>query len=117
MFYQFSNNQAAWLGEGGMVIGDGGFGQDDFVMTPYSNAETNSEPLFPHCFSSTCFYVEQCFGWWKNRWRILIRASQLTHEVQCALIYTTMILHNVCVVEQENKSSNWTTLLGQPIID
>ncbi len=100
-----------------MVIRDGGFGQDEFVMTPYSKTETNREHLFNHCFSSTSFYVEQCFRWWKNRWRILIRASQLTHVVQCALIYETMILHNVCVVERENKSSNWAALLGQTIID
>eukprot|EP00961_Rhodomonas_salina_P080452 1082489-Rhodomonas_salina.3 len=56
----------AWLGEGGCVIGDGGFGNHYFLMAPFANASTNSEIYFNYCFSSSRFYVEQCFGWWKN---------------------------------------------------
>jgi len=114
MFYQLRHNREEWLGEGGLVIGDGGFGNDGFLMAPFSNATTNREHLFNHCFSSTRFYVEQAFGWWKNRFRFLIRASQVTHREQCMMIYASMILHNVCVVAGETGGKqDWVQLLGQ----
>eukprot|EP00961_Rhodomonas_salina_P274204 3704702-Rhodomonas_salina.1 len=86
-------------------------------MTPFANALNNSEHLFNHCFSSTLFYVEQAFGWWKNRWLFLIRASMLSHADQCLFIYATMVHHNICVVCDENKQLNWDLLLGQTTID
>jgi hypothetical protein len=69
------------------------------------NAGSNHKHLFNHCFSSTQFYVEQAFGWWKS------------HDVQCVLIHSTLILHNVCVVERENELLNWGALLGQTVIN
>ena len=60
---EIRENKEEWLGKDGMIIGDGGFAQDDFLMTPFANARTNRDHLFNFCFSSTRFYVEQAFGW------------------------------------------------------
>eukprot|EP00961_Rhodomonas_salina_P241978 3268895-Rhodomonas_salina.1 len=99
------------------MIGDGGFAQDGWLMTPFANASTNRQHLFNFCFSSTRFYVEQAFGWWKNRFRFLIRASQLSHGNQSMLIYATMILHNLCVVCGDCEKREWKYLLGQTMVD
>ena len=63
MFYELLQQGVEWLGEGCLVIGDRGFGNDEFLMSPFPNVTTNREHLFNHCCSSTCFYVEQTFGW------------------------------------------------------
>jgi len=60
---EMREHREEWLGKDGIVIGDGGFAQDDFLMTPFANARTNRDHLFNFCFSSTRFYVEQAFGW------------------------------------------------------
>ena len=74
MMEEIRENRAHWLGDDGFIIGDGGFGNDDFLMTPFPNATTNCQVWLKYCFSSTRFYVEQVFGWWKNRFRFAIRA-------------------------------------------
>ncbi len=76
-------------------------------MTPFANAATNQEYLFNHSFLLTLFYVELLVVE-----ESLVDPSQLTHEVQCALVYATMILHKICVVERENELLNWVSLLG-----
>ena len=105
---QIRENRDAWLGEGGFVIGDGGFGNFDFLMAPFANASTNREVYFNYCFSSSRFYVEQCFGWWKNRFRCLLRPTQVTHKVACMIIYASMIVHNFLTI---NDSTEWQQLL------
>jgi len=43
-------------------------------------------------------YVEQTFGQWKNRWRVLIREQQCRHGTMTLMTYATMVLHNICTV-------------------
>jgi hypothetical protein len=58
LFHEIRNNRQAWLGEGWLVIRDGGFGQEDFVMTPFANAATKREHLFNHCFWPLICFLE-----------------------------------------------------------
>ena len=117
LFAKIREDPQAWLGKDGIMVGDGGFAQTGYMMTPYAKACTNREHYFNFCFSSTRFYVEQAFGWWKNRFRFLIRASQLSHADQCLCIYATMILHNVCVTNGEMERRDWNGLLGTCMVD
>ena len=105
---QVRQDQEAWLGPGGFMIGDGGFGCAGFLMAPFQNASTNRDVYFNYCFSSSRFYVEQCFGWWKNRFRILIKPSNVPHKRMCEMIYASMILHNCLMVTDNTK---WEDLL------
>jgi hypothetical protein len=41
MFYELWQRRVEWLGEGGLVIGYGGFGNDEFLMLPFANETTN----------------------------------------------------------------------------
>ena len=34
---EICEDRALWLGDDGILIGDGGFGSDDFLMTPFPN--------------------------------------------------------------------------------
>jgi hypothetical protein len=47
----------------------------------------------------------------------LIHTSQLNHADQCLMVYTPMILHNVFVVEGENKWHNWRALLCEVVVN
>ena len=105
----------AWLGvdddgeQHGFVLGDGGFGNDNLIMTPIANAVTNRDIWFNYVFSSTRFFIEQCFGMWKNRFRVNIRASNVTHGTAVMTIYATMILNNYL---QIHDSDEWATLVA-----
>ena len=83
------------LGLGRIIFGDGGFNCCPGMMAPWWNAKTKEKKFFNFCFSSTRFFVEQAFGLWKERWRILKNYQIGSQNNVCARIYTTMILHNV----------------------
>ena len=76
-----------WLGPNGYILGDGGFGLVDILLTLYHNPRTKMQKYFNFCLSSTRFVVEETFGRWKNRFRVL-RKYQYTQKVilLCAFI-------------------------------
>jgi hypothetical protein len=92
-------NVEEWLGPNGMLISDGAFGLSDIVLTPYPRhaGMTGKRRWFNFCFSSTRIYVEQIFGMWKNRWRIVLKESDISRPFLSLVIYATMVLHNICV--------------------
>ena len=90
----------AVLGEGGVMIGDGGTGNFPWLLTPVDEhgGLTEKERLYNFLHSSTRMIVEQTFGIWKNRFRCLLREMRMEHSTACLIIQTTMILHNMCMV-------------------
>jgi hypothetical protein len=79
------------------MVSDGAFAAGGFVLTPYSGRQlTVKQQFFNFCFSSTRFYVEQTIGQWKNKFRVLLLQQALSFPLMCMVIYSTMILHNVC---------------------
>eukprot|EP00965_Chrysotila_dentata_P074715 2468608-Pleurochrysis_carterae.AAC.1 len=60
-----------------------------------------SETLIMH--SSKMPTGAESFGRWKNRWRFLLRASYNRHNLTNHLIYTFMILHNMCTIHMGNE--------------
>eukprot|EP00951_Prasinocladus_malaysianus_P017943 scaffold142167_cov15-Prasinocladus_malaysianus.AAC.1 len=100
----------AWLGPHGVMISDGACGINDFIMTPYPGTQlTNMQQWFNFCFSSTRMFVEQVFGQWKSRWRLLIREQQCSHAVMSLMIYATMVLHNICTIHKESCGDEFLT--------
>eukprot|EP00965_Chrysotila_dentata_P218488 6190605-Pleurochrysis_carterae.AAC.1 len=51
----------------------------------------------------TAQVAEEVFGRWKNRFRFLLRATYNKHKLTSLLIYTSMILHNLCTVCRGNE--------------
>lgn len=94
---QIKEDPEVFLGPDGMIAVDGGFAQDDFCLLPYREASTDQEKWFNFCHSSTRLVVEQTFGQWKNRFRIVLRGCTLSHKDYTDILLCTMLLHNMCV--------------------
>ncbi len=92
-------NPSSVLGPNGVILGDGGCsGVDERIVTPYDNAVTQIQRYCNFCISSTRFFVEQTFGIWKNRFRVLLKPMQCTQRTAVLIIAATMVLHNMCQV-------------------
>jgi hypothetical protein len=101
---QIKADPTAWLGQNGVILGDGGASDGDGVfMNPYPNPHTDSEFYFNFCHSSTRFFVEEVFGRWKNRFRFLLHTHDMKHKLFSQLVYSTMILHNICTMHKGNE--------------
>ena len=95
----------AWLGRDGLIIGDGGASDGDrCFLNPYHTPRTPQRCWFNFCHSSTRFYVEEVFGRWKNRWRFLLNPVDTTLELQCSMVYASMILYNFVTIERRRES-------------
>ena len=62
----------ACLGPGGLVLCDGGFGGDAHSLTPYRDPQYDHQKYFNFCHSSQRISIEQTFGMWKNRFRLVM---------------------------------------------
>ena len=79
-FNDMMRDSESWLGPHGMLLSDGACSNSDFILTPYPGTKlTNMQQWFNFCLSSTRMFVEQVFGQWKNRWRVLLREQQCRH--------------------------------------
>ena len=47
-------------------------------------------------------HVEQTFGQWKNKWRILKQALSYDLGPVTDIIYATAVLHNYCKIQKED---------------
>jgi hypothetical protein len=94
-----------WLGPGGVILGDSGASDGDaYFLNPYHSPQDPEKLWFNFCHSSTRFFVEQCFGMWKSRFRFLLYGMpQVKHELFVKLIYASAILHNMLVVHSGDK--------------
>ena len=101
---QIMADRDAWLGPNGLILGDGGASDGDGVfLNPYPHPSTPEEFYFNFCHSSTRFFVEEVFGRWKNRFRFLLHTHDMHHKLFTQLVYTTMILHNICTMHKGNE--------------
>mmetsp|Transcript_71370 Transcript_71370/g.149009 ORF Transcript_71370/g.149009 Transcript_71370/m.149009 type:complete len:214 (-) Transcript_71370:25-666(-) len=91
-----------WLGVNGYILGDGGFGLVDILLTPYHNPRSKIHKYFNFCLSSTRFVVEETFGRWKNRFRVLRNYQYTQKKTAMWVIYSTMVLHNICEYMRDN---------------
>jgi hypothetical protein len=98
------------LGPNGMVIGDAGTGCRPWLLTPVDQVDgqslTKAEEYFNFCLSSTRIVIEQVFGIWKNRWRILLRETKMDHENFVTLLTATIVLHNMCEIHKTGYDFN-----------
>lgn len=100
---RLQSNREVWLGADGLVAADGGASDaretSGVFLNPYFQPSTARADWFNFCHSSTRFFVEEVFGRWKNRWRCLLRPTDLDHRMTSLEIYVTAILHNMLTVE------------------
>lgn len=94
------SNPTAWLGHGGVFSADSGFGQGSDVLLPWPESACAKKSYFNFCHSSTRFFVEEAFGRVKNRFRVLLKANELSNEHCVEAITACFLLHNFC---EDNK--------------
>lgn len=71
------------------------------LLNPFRSPTEPDECWYNFCHSSTRFFVEETFGRWKNRFRVLLAPTEFKHAKQTRLIYATMVLHNLCTIHQD----------------
>ena len=46
--------------------------------------------------------MEEVFGRWKNRFRVLLSAPCVSHMWMTKIIYASLVLHNMCTILKDN---------------
>lgn len=87
-------------GENVFLLGDSGYAQREYMMTPIIDAPQGSPEEYYtklHCTARNT--VERTIGVLKNRWRCLLRHRVLHYhpDVAAKIINTCCVLHNMCL--------------------
>nr|XP_026501076.1 putative nuclease HARBI1 isoform X2 [Vanessa tameamea] len=87
-------------GEPVSLLGDSGYPQRPWLMTPYNNpAPGSAEETYNELHTKARVIVENTFGRLKNRWRCLCKDRVLHYKpLKCAQIVTACsVLHNIAL--------------------
>ena len=100
---QIRADPEAWLGIDGVIAADNGASDSgEHLLNPIPNADDPVDLEYNFCHSSTSFPVEETFGRFKNRFRFLLYQCDLSHARYVELVYTAMILHNLCTILKDD---------------
>ncbi|XP_045450706.1 putative nuclease HARBI1 [Melitaea cinxia] len=94
MKYLYRSNESVWL------LGDSGYPQRPWMMTPYTDAAQDSiEEIYNKKHSCARVVIENTFGRLKNRWRCLNKDRVLHYKPEkCAkIIIACCVLHNIAL--------------------
>ncbi|XP_037296239.1 putative nuclease HARBI1 isoform X1 [Manduca sexta] len=92
-------------GENVYLLGDSGYAQWEYMMTPIVDAPVGSPEEYytkMHCHARNT--VERTIGVLKNRWRCLLRHRVLHYhpDVVSKIINACCVLHNICITKLDN---------------
>jgi hypothetical protein len=85
-------------------VGDSGYPQEDWLMTPVVNPRTPAEQLYNDVHITTRNPIERCIGALKSRFRCLAMtdgALVYSPEKVCAITFACCVLHNICLQQGE----------------
>lgn len=87
-----------------LLLGDSGYAQTGFMMTPFPDGTPNSrgEILYQESQIKTRNVVERAFGIWKRRFPILSRGISVHLHRVPGIIVATAVLHNLAIMQNEN---------------
>ncbi|KAH9629650.1 hypothetical protein HF086_001121 [Spodoptera exigua] len=87
-----------------LLLGDSGYAQTNFMMTPLSenNVNTRGETLYQESQIKTRNVVERAFGIWKRRFPILSTGISIHLYRVTGIIVATAVLHNLAILRKEN---------------
>ena len=77
------------------ILGDQGYGCQNFLLTPLSNPQTPKEKRYNKAQSSTRMVVERLNGVLKRRFLCLHKELTVSPEKCCTIIIACAVLHNL----------------------
>ena len=89
-----------------MLLGDSGYACSPFLLTPYSQPQSQSEEQFNHAHKSTRCIIERTFGYLKRRFHVLHSEIRMSPERACTIIVACFVLHNIAVKFREPESDD-----------
>lgn len=77
-----------------LLLGDSGYAQTTFMMTPLARVDSQSQSLYNESQIRTRNVIERTFGIWKRRFPILSRGIQVHLSRIPGIVIATCVLHN-----------------------
>ncbi|XP_026728386.1 putative nuclease HARBI1 [Trichoplusia ni] len=91
-----------------VVLGDNGYENNSYLLTPLSNPRTPAEQLYNESQIRTRNVVERTFGVWKNRFPVLTKKIILHVSRVQAVIVACAVLHNIAIdMGDQQFEENW----------
>ena len=90
----------------GVLLGDSGYACSPFLLTPYSQPQSQSEEQFNYPHKSTRCIIECTFGYLKRRFHVLHSEIRMSPERACTIIVACFVLHNIAVKFREPESDD-----------
>ena len=84
------------------LVGDSGYPCRQYLLTPIINPQTPQENRYNNAQIASRNPIERLFGVWKRRFPCLSLGMRLKLETVCALIVASAVLHNICVLNNDN---------------
>lgn len=85
---------------GAVLLGDSGYWNDDFLITPLLNPQTEQEQRFNNAHKKTRNLVECTIGILKQRFRCLLRTLQVQPTFAANIFRCCSVLHNISINDQ-----------------
>lgn len=90
----------------GVLLGDGGYKLESYLMTPYRNPQTQEEVLYNRNQIKIRNTVERKYGVWKRRFPCLVFGLRCKLETSLVVIVACAVLHNFCVTTKDPMPPN-----------
>uniref|UniRef100_A0A1I8NJZ2 Putative nuclease HARBI1 n=1 Tax=Musca domestica TaxID=7370 RepID=A0A1I8NJZ2_MUSDO len=84
-----------------VLLGDSGYKQCKYMMTPLLNPCTGPEALYNESQIRTRNTIERCFGVWKRRFPVLSMGLRLATPTKMSVIVACAVLHNIAIIEKD----------------
>lgn len=92
--------------ENGVLLADGGYKLETYLITPIRNPATEQEKKFNRVQISTRNTVERKYGVWKKRFPCLVFGLRCKIETTMAVIVACAVLHNICRLQNDPDPPN-----------
>lgn len=86
-----------------MLLGDSGYAQTAYMMTPLSETNVNSraERLYQEAQIKSRNVIKRAFGVWKRRFPILSKGINVKLQRVPGIITATAVLHNIAIIQND----------------
>lgn len=96
----------------GVLLGDGGYKLETYLMTPFRNPSNDDERKFNRSHITTRNTVERKYGVWKRRFPCLALGLRCKLETALSVIVACAVLHNICVMQKDAEPPQESNILA-----